>query len=271
LATKGVLTGLTVNNFNISSANENDTFKVRIDGVLSNDIVLANQTYATMAELVAEMQSKINSDATLLDKGISVVVSEDAGKLKIESSKYGSTSSVAFTVVDTNFLADLGIGVQQGTAGVDVEGKIDGVAGLGDGQFLLSETGDSAGIKLEITGGLVGSRGSVSFSEGTTVLLNNLLLSMIDNQISSSSGDVNSSNVENAPVSTLLDSKTDSLYKKLEQLDRQDADLKLRMDKYEARLFKQFNAMDAAVASLNATLGGLTSSLDALPGYTREK
>jgi len=271
LATKGVLTGLTVNNFNISSANENDTFKVRIDGVLSNDIVLANQTYATMAELVAEMQSKINSDVTLLDKGISVVVSEDAGKLKIESSKYGSTSSVAFTVVDTNFLADLGIGVQQGTAGVDVEGKIDGVAGLGDGQFLLSETGDSAGIKLEITGGIVGSRGSVSFSEGTTVLLNNLLLSMIDNQISSSSGDVNSSNVENAPVSTLLDSKTDSLYKKLEQLDRQDADLKLRMDKYEARLFKQFNAMDAAVASLNATLGGLTSSLDALPGYTREK
>jgi len=43
------------------------------------------------------------------------------------------------------------------------------------------------------------------------------------------------------------------------------------MDKYEARLFKQFNAMDSAVAALNATLGSLTSMLDQLPGYTREK
>ncbi len=271
LATKGALTGLSVNNLDVSSANENDTFKVRIDGILSNDIVLANKTYDVMSDLVAEIQSKINSDATLLDKGVSVIVTEDAGKLKIESSKYGASSSVAFTEVDTNFLSDLGIDVQQGTVGINVEGTIDGVAAFADGQFLLSESGDSSGIKLEITGGAIGSRGSVSFSEGTTVLMNELLLGMIDNQITNASGDVNSSSVENAPPSTLLDSKTDSLYKKLEQLDRQDADLKLKMEKYEARLYKQFNAMDSAVAALNATMGSLTSMLDQLPGYTREK
>jgi len=271
LATKGVLTGLLVNNLDISSANENDTFKVRIDGILSNDIVIANKLYDSVADLATELQSKINSDSTLLDKGVSVIVTEDAGKLKIESSKYGATSSVAFTEVDTNFLADLGIDVEQGTMGVDVEGTIDGVAAFADGQFLLSESGDSSGIKLEITGGALGSRGSVSFSEGTTVLMNELLLGMIDNQITNASGDVNSSSVENAPPSTLLDSKTDSLYKKLEQLDRQDADLKLKMDNYEARLYKQFNAMDAAVAALNGTMGSLESMLDQLPGYTREK
>jgi len=211
LATKGVLTGLLVNNLDISSANENDTFKVRIDGILSNDIVIANKLYDSVADLATELQSKINSDSTLLDKGVSVIVTEDAGKLKIESSKYGATSSVAFTEVDTNFLADLGIDVEQGTMGVDVEGTIDGVAAFADGQFLLSESGDSSGIKLEITGGALGSRGSVSFSEGTTVLMNELLLGMIDNQITNASGDVNSSSVENAPPSTLLDSKTDSL------------------------------------------------------------
>ena len=59
--------------------------------------------------------------------------------------------------------------------------------------------------------------------------------------------------------------------KKLEQLDRQDADLKLKMDKYEARLYKQFNAMDSAVAALNGTMNSLDSMLDQLPGYTREK
>jgi len=270
LATTGTLTGLLVNNLDVSSANENDTFKVRIDGILSNDILIANKLYASIAELATELQSKINSDATLLDKGVSVIVTEDAGKLKIESSKYGSTSSVAFTEVDTNFLADLGLDVQQGTTGVDVVGKIDGVDAFADGQFLLSESGDSKGIKLEVTGGVLGSRGSVSFSEGTTLLMNDLLLSMIDKQISNASGDVNSSSVENAPASTLLDSKTDALYKKLEQLDRQDSDLKLKMDKYEARLFKQFNAMDSAVAALNATMGSLTSMLDQLPGYTND-
>ncbi|MGB0936185.1 MAG: flagellar filament capping protein FliD [Colwellia sp.] len=271
LATTGSLTGSAVTNFDVSSANENDTFKVRIDGILSNDIVIANQIYTSVAELASELQSKINSDSTLLDKGVGVVVSEDAGKLKIASSLYGSSSSVAFTEVDVNFLSHLGIGVQQGTAGVDVEGTIDGVSAFADGQFLLSETGDSAGIKIEIVGGALGSRGTVSFSEGTTVLMNALLDGMIDNQISSASGDVNSSNVDGAPPSTLLDAKTDSLYKKLEQLDRQDADLKLKMDKYEERLFKQFNAMDSAVAALNATMGSLDSMLDQLPGYTREK
>ncbi len=269
LATRGTLTGTTVNNLTIDA--NNDTFQVRIDGILSNTINLANQTYANLGELVAEMQSKINSDSILLDKGVSVIVSEDAGKIKIESSQYGSSSSVAFTQVDTNFLADLGIDVQQGTTGVDVAGKIDGVDAFGDGRYLLSETGNSSGIKIEVTGGALGSRGSVSFSEGSTVIMNNLLLSMIDDQISSASGDVNSSSVENAPPSTLIDSKTDSLYKKLAQLDRQDADLKARMDKYEARLYKQFNAMDAAVAALNATSGSLQSMLDNLPGYSRNK
>ena len=271
LATKGALTGLLVNNLDVSSANENDTFKVRIDGILSNDIVIANKLYDSVADLATELQSKINSDSTLLDKGVSVIVTEDAGKLKIESSAYGSTSSVSFNEVDTNFLAHLGIDVQQGTTGINVEGKIDGVEAFADGQFLLSESGNSSGIKLEITGGPLGDRGSVSFSEGTTVLMNDLLLSMIDTQITNASGDVNSSSVENAPPSTLIDSKTDSLYKKLEQLDRQDADLKLKMDAYEARLYKQFNAMDSAVAALNGTMGSLTSMLDQLPGYTNEK
>ena len=270
LATKGSLTGLLVNNLDVSSANENDTFKMRVDGILSNDIVIANKLYSSVAELATELQSKINSDSTLLDKGVSVIVSEEAGKLKIESSKYGASSSVAFTEVDTNFLDDLGIDVQQGIAGVNVEGKIDGVAAFADGQFLLSESGDSSGIKLEITGGAVGSRGAVSFSEGTTVLMNDLLIGMIDTQITNASGDVYSSNTENGPASTLIDAKTDSLYKKLEQLDRQDADLTLKMDAYEARLYKQFNAMDSAVAALNTTMGSLESMLDQLPGYTNE-
>lgn len=274
LATKGSQIGALVNNLDISSANENDTFQIRVDGILSNDIVIANKLYDSVADLATELQSKINSDSTLLDKGVSVIVTEEAGKLKIESSKYGATSTVAFTTIDTNFLTDLGINandIAQRTTGLDVIGKIDGADAFSDGQFLLSESGDSSGIKVEVTGGALGNRGTVSFSEGTALLMNDLLIGMIDKQISSSSEDVNSSSVENAPPSTLLDSKTDSLYKKLTLLDRQDADLKFKMEKYEARLYKQFNAMDSAVAALNGTMNSLTSMLDQLPGYTKDK
>ena len=347
----------------------NNSFIVRTDLILSNEIKLTKGSYTSESALIAEIQSQINSDATLKAKGISVNVAIENQQLVISSNTYGSSSVVAFTsldksissnvefdftsppvdisststfdisvggalgsidiqgsyttedefstaltaeilsqtgetvtvsfidnkfvissedknivisnlgttviaelgVEDTSNASDLGLSIIASAAGVNTEGKIDGVEAFGDGQFLLSESGDSTGMKIEILGGAIGSRGSVSFSEGTTVLLNELLLSIIDKKISSASDDVNSSSVENAPVSTLLDAKTDALYKKLEQLDRQDEDLKLRMDKYEARLYKQFNAMDSAVASLNGTLNSLTSMLEQLPGYTRDK
>ncbi|PKF62900.1 flagellar hook-associated protein [Psychromonas sp. psych-6C06] len=264
IATQGLLTGVDIStNFPLTIDADNDTFKMRVDGSISNDINLAQGSYATIGDLMTELQSKINSDSNFIDKAISVSLAEDAGKIAITSNKYGSTSNVAFTEVDTNFLAGLGFGVQAGTAGVNVEGKIDGVDALGDGQFLLSESGDSAGIKLLIEGGALGSRGDVTFAEGMTVVMNNLLTSIIDKSITSTSGDVDLSE-------GVIDSKIDSLYKKINDLERQEADLTYRTDKLEARLYKDFNAMDMAVSALGNTMNYLTSALDALPGYTRD-
>jgi flagellar hook-associated protein 2 len=261
LATQGTLNGLIVNNLTIDA--DNDTFKMRMDGILSNDITLSQATYASISDLATELQSKINSDSTFIDKGISIKVIEDAGKLSFTSTKYGSSSNVAFTEVDTNFLADLGIDVQSGTAGVNVEGSIAGVPALGDGQFLLSESGDSSGIKLLIEGGVLGDRGDVTYAEGMTTVMNNLLSSIIDKSVTSTSGDVDLSE-------GLLDSKVDSLYKKMQDLEKQEENLIYRTDKLEARLYKDFNAMDIAVSSLNNTMNYLTGALEALPGYTRD-
>ena len=261
LATQGTLTGLNVNNLTIDA--DNDTFKMRLDGILSNDISLSQATYASVADLATELQSKINSDSTFIDKGVSIKVLEDAGKLSFTSNKYGSSSNVAFTEVDTNFLADLGVDVQSGTAGVDVEGSIAGVPAMGDGQFLLSESGDSTGIKLLIEGGVLGSRGDVTYAEGMTVVMNNLLTSIIDKSMTSTSGDVDLSE-------GILDGKVDSLYKKIQDIEKQEEDLTYRMDKMEARLYKNFNAMDMAVSGLNNTMTYLQGALEALPGYTRE-
>jgi flagellar hook-associated protein 2 len=262
LATQSQLTASTALTFPLTVDADNDAFKVRIDGILSGEIKLAQKPYATAQDFAAEMQSKINSDSTLSAKAASVKVSVDAdGKLQLTSDRYGSRSMVAFTEVDTNFAATFGIGVQQGSDAVDAKGKIDGIDALGDGNTLLSESGNSTGIKVEITGGALGSRGSVTLSEGLTSVMNTVLDGIIDKSISSSKGDMDVSD-------SLLDGKIDSLYKQLVEGDRRETDLKYRMDKLEARLYKQFNAMDSVVSQLSATMSSLTQSLATLPGYT---
>lgn len=271
LATQGNFTGLDISgNFPLTIDDKNDTFKMRVDGFETEGtkskpgITLSQGSYDSIGDLATELQSKINSDPNFVKNGISVRVIEDAGKLSFTSNKYGSESTVAFTGVDTSFLATLGIEKRAGTPGVNVEGVIDGKKAFGDGQFLLSENGDSTGLKLLIEGGLLGERGNVTYAEGLNTVMNDMLTGIIDSNISGSDGDVGFSK-------GIIDGKIDSLYKKNAGIAKQRETLALRMDKMEIRLFKQFNAMDMAVANMTNTKNYLASTLDALPGYTRNK
>jgi len=130
-------------------------------------------------------------------------------------------------------------------------------------------TGTLSDLGLTVASGTISS--SISFSEGITSKIDDYLNAIIDNSISKNDGDVYSSNIAGAPPSTLIDAKTDSLYKKLIDIDEQEVDLNYKMDLYEKRLFKQFNAMDILVAQLSGTSQSLQGALDALPGYTRDK
>lgn len=263
LATQGNLEGKTVASFPISITDPSSAFKVRIDGHLSEDIKLDPGDYSSLDELAKELQSQINADPNLIAGGANITVVNDNGKLSITSNSYGSDSTVAFTEGDADFLAGLGLEVKGGTNGKNVEGFIDGKLASGDGQFLLAETGDATGIRLLIEGGALGDRGSVTFAEGISTVMNNALNGIIDTNVSSTEGDLGTS-------SGMIDSKMDSLYKSINGLASQRESLIYRMDKLEARLFKDYNAMDIAVANLNNTMSYLEATLDALPGYTRD-
>jgi flagellar hook-associated protein 2 len=69
----------------------------------------------------------------------------------------------------------------------------------------------------------------------------------------------------------LLSEKTDSLNNRLSLIDDARERLDYRLDKREARLTKQFIAMDALVASINATGDYVTQQLSNLPGFTKPK
>ena len=260
LATQGLLTG---NSYTIPVTIDasNDTFKMRLDGYLSNDIVLTAGTYSTIEELTTELQSRINSDSNFVQNNLNVSILEDAGFLSIISNSYGSSSTIAITEIENSSL--FGFTVGGGTNGEDVEGTIDGVAAFGDGQYLLSQNGNSTGIKIEIDGGDLGSRGTVTYSQGMSSMLDVMLDGVIDKNISSTIGDTGASG-------TTIDGKIDALYKRISSNEEQEESLTYRMDKLETRLYTQFNAMDIAVSSLNNTMDYLEATLDALPGYTND-
>jgi flagellar hook-associated protein 2 len=73
-----------------------------------------------------------------------------------------------------------------------------------------------------------------------------------------------------AGVGGILESRTNALQNTLSSVDDQREQQVRRMDKLEARLFSQFNAMDALVAQLSGTSDYLIGALDNLPGVVRQ-
>lgn len=233
--------------FNIDA--DNDTFKIKVDGIESGAITLTTGNYSTTAALVAELQARINGDTSLKAGGIAVAVSFDAAsdRLVVTSERYGTASKVEFTEVDTNTGAELGFTTGLvGTDGLDTAGTIGTLGASGSGRFLTG-TGDAAGLKLEVLGGATGSRGTVSFTRGYADRLSTLI-----DEFLKSDG--------------ILNSRVSGIQTTIDGIDDDRTVLNSRLEALEARLFAQFNAMDTLVAQLNTTSNFLTQQLAGLPG-----
>ncbi|MBB1383618.1 flagellar filament capping protein FliD, partial [Shewanella sp. SR41-2] len=68
----------------------------------------------------------------------------------------------------------------------------------------------------------------------------------------------------------VIDSRNNSYTSATSRITDQREAFTLKMEKLEARLLKQFNAMDLIVAQLNTQSSSLTNSLASLPGVVRE-
>lgn len=246
LATQGVFNGTTIGSLTIDA--NNDNFTITVDGITSNSISLAQGTYASGADLASHIQAQINDDALIKAAGSSVTVSYDSinNEFDITSIKYGSSSSIEFTSIDTNTLADLGFSVSTGITGVDVSGTINGRAATGSGQLLTSISGDSTGLVLTISGTTTGDRGSVVFSRGIADLLDSVLDNFLD-------------------TDGLISSRVDGINEKLGDISDERDKLDLRVSSLEARLIAQFSALDSLIAQFNNTSTFLTQQLANLP------
>jgi flagellar hook-associated protein 2 len=239
LATQGSAVGSNAAALTINTG-ANDILDLDIDGV-STSITLAAGNY-TADSLAAEIQSKINGATAISSANINVSVTQSAGVLNITSDQFGSASTVSITGGSGS--ADL-FGAAVETDGVDVAGTIGGFIATGSGQ-ILTGTGDSSGLALQIAGGAAGPRGIVDFASGFAVKLDQLVDNMLEND-------------------SLIDSRIDGINSSIEDIDTQRDSLNRRLDDVERRFRAQFAALDTLVANMTQTSNFLQQQLANLP------
>ena len=204
------------------------SFKIKVDGVES-DLIELNGTYNNADELRADLQARINGDAKLKAANLVVDVGFDAtsDSLSFASRSYGGASKVSFTDAGTGMNA-LGISTAlTGTAGTDVAGTINGVAGFGAGNVLLPDLdSDAYGLNLVVEEGASADTDGfeINFSRGFAGELYNL----IDDFLGSTG---------------VIGMREDTIESQLEDLDEEQLRLDTRMEKVSVRLTTQFSLM----------------------------
>jgi len=230
----------------------NDHLKLKVDGLVSDDIVLADKTYNSSSELVSEIQTRIDNDSKIGDKGVTVewVTSGTGGYLKFNSPTYGSTSKVEFdtSIADSSYTS---LGISNGTyfVGDDVAGTINGEEAKGQGQILSGNDDNktTAGLKLKVS---LNSSQLTSGAEGSITITKGIASREYDF------------------VNSLTKSKDGMLDRRISAYQNQIDALKTRVNEIDARLairrdslMEQFNNMETVLGQLKTQGQYLTDQL----------
>jgi flagellar hook-associated protein 2 len=246
-ATRGTYTGVAVNDPGVSPLvldSTNNRLRIRINGKLSGEIVLSARTYDSVAELVNELQQRVDGDLTIGNLGVDVSWADSgngAGQLVLTNSTYGSKSTISIDTTVSNSAAVV-TGLASGVAvnGLDVQGTINGEAATGTGQYLVGDEDNetTAGLKLKITltsaQVVAGVEGAVTLAKGLASKLNERLDSLT------------------ATGEGLLDSRIKSYERQVENLTERIEDFDERLASRRQRLLKEFQAMEDVLAQLSA-------------------
>lgn len=248
LASQGQLvTGAIGGGFPLTIDADNDNLTVRIDGVTSQEIALTQGVYDSGEALAAELQARINGEATIAGSSARVNVSFATDRFEITSDSFGGNSQVEILTVDTNSAGQLGLSAATGVSGQNIAGSIGGAIAIGSGQQLTGAAESSAaGLALRIQGGDLGARGAVDFSRGVAAQLNSLLESFL-----ASDG--------------ILESRTEGINERVDDIEEAREKLERRMEVLETSLRARFTTLDTLLASLQTTSDFLTQQLASLP------
>jgi flagellar hook-associated protein 2 len=239
----------------------NNTIKLKINGRVSEDIVLTNKTYNSFSELATELQTKIDEDDNIGSYGVEVsyVDTGDSGYIELTSGSYGSSSKVEYQAgVSNSALTALGLAQGTITEGYDVAGTINGEEAKGVGQLLTGESGNDTTeglrlkVELEESDLADGSEATISIVKGVASQFDSLL----DSLTKSSEG--------------LLARKASAIQKQIDYTADRIEDEEERLAIRKQALFKKFIAMEELINEFNsqgAFLEGQLSQISANWNY----
>ncbi len=251
MATQGQYSGALVTDSSFSLAAADNSLRVRIDGKLSDKLILREGSYTGMDDLARELQDAINRDTTLSANGIKASVSYTGTQLQIVSSRYGSDSNVEIVSIDPGLLSTSGLAVGAGTAGNDIQGAFNGVAGSGDGLFLTGES-TARGLQVEILGGSTGERGKVFHVNGIASQLSDVFASYEGND-------------------GLFKTRNRGFTERLEDITQQREQLARKLQNTETRYMKEFSTLDSLIGSMRKTSDFLAQQLASMPLAQKSK
>lgn len=240
----------------LTLTSSNNRLKFSIDGLESNEIVLSEKTYTSFDELVAEIQSRIDSDSKIASRGLTVSWqsgSNGTGYLQLQSSTYGSTSKVMVIAAVPNTAVNvLGLAGGFSQNGLDVAGTINGEAATGSGQVLTGSDSNktTAGLKLRIT---LAESEVVSGVEGTITLAKGVASKMNDYLGGNTVSDKG-----------LIDRRIKGYEKQLQELKDRITDFDKRLATRREALYAKFYAMEEALSQFNAEGNYLTNQLESM-------
>ena len=254
-ATHGMTQGQKINDPAVSpltlSAADN-RLRLRLDGIVSNDIVLTARSYASGEELARELQAKITADTKIGARGVTVewVDIGDEGFLRLTSATYGATSKVEMIAsAPNNAYAKLGLAAAEVHAGDNVAGTINGELATGQGQTLIGKDGNrtTAGLRLSVTLSELqlgqGDDATLTVSRGIASTLGETL----DRITKSGDG--------------VIARKTGGLQKQVENIKQQVKDFDARLVLRRQFLTTQFMQMEQTLSQLQSQSSFLDSQL----------
>lgn len=266
-ATHGYFQGQTIadpTGGSLTLTTADNRLKLRVDGVVSNELVLSARTYSSGEDLANEIQTRINADTKIGQYGVSVewVDLGETGYLKLSSSSYGSTSKVeVMASIADNAMTALGMAAGVSHQGDNVAGTINGEKATGQGQYLTGKTGNAttSGLKLLVTltsNQLTeGADGDVTVTRGVASTFDDLLESITDSQ----EGVI-------ARKSSALQSQIDDYEARIEEFDERLALRRERLETEYANLETVLSELQSQSSYLETMLDQASSNLSSILG-----
>lgn len=257
-ASKGTLTGGLFDELSVTPITITDSinsFKLKINGAESDLMKLTSRTYTNTDQLVSEIQSKIDSDSKIGSRGLTVewVDGGTNGHLKFTSSTYGESSKVErITSISNSVYGAIGLLNPVTVDGTNVAGTINGEEAKGTGQLLkgLDDNETTDGLVLRITLDesqvSIGIEGTVDINKGIAARLRDKINSYL------LEGD------------GLFDRKVKGYENQITDISEQVRKIDERLELRRESLYKQYYAMETALAEFQSTSQFLDTQLAGL-------